>query len=601
MLHHSGRAAPGPTDYAPLPVFPSSRPVGDETQSGVADETRADSSNSHKASQPQLEISLDIAGTLDDVCAPSGGGRALPRTTTVQYNLPRWFDPAAGGPGRVVRFLERPCMMQVLHAIIVAGAASFSSVFFLAASCDASSRMVQVLAGVGVLIFAAGVLAAYHSLLPIVHWEEDDQEETQAGILQQLYSASDDNISKKQRERLSAWRYTCTALFVATLAYFILVGVACIELFLRHRNEPDRLSIVGASLHTIMPEPSCLSAEDEHLLLGLLLCMYVPMGVVVALLGAGMLLVVGLGAELAADQIHVLRQAIATDKDTWPWVTKDEDLRKHPSASSDLDIDDEEVFERVGAAGKNRREVIRMFRRIKRDGFAALRSQKPIAGIREHHVEEIKRLCDEFEPAAEDGSTVPDCLVQEVMKRLGYRLIMSTRMMLVDENAWEAEVRRPIVLLASKILPLLSNFSGCITALFISVWSVSLAMLPVATATHNVICMYLVMFFPTPLLVLVPLAVVGTSCDDLLDDLNELRCHKLTVEQASRVDTIRNYLKDTNHGQGLGFEIFGVIMDKKKLIRITGIMVSGFTSVFAALAHLGEDRGDGSGSTLCTC
>ncbi len=487
-------------------------------------------------------------------------------------------------------------MIHVLHAVMVAGSASFSSVFFLAASCDASSCMVQVLAGVGVLVFAAGTLVAYRSMLPIVHWEE-----TQPGILQQMYSASDGNLSKKQRERLSAWRYTCTALGAVVLAYFFLIGAGCIELFVRHRNEPGRLSIVGASLHTIMPKPSCLSPEAESLLLGLLLCMYVPMGVAVALLGAGMLLVVGLGAELAADQILDLRQAIATDKDTWPWITKDEDLLSHPSASFDLDIDDEEVFERVGAAGRNRREVIRLFRRIKRDGFAALRSQQPTAGIREDHVAEMERLCDEHEHRTEDGSAIPDCLMQEVMQRLGYRLIMSTRMMLADENAWEAEVRRPIVLLATKILPLLSNFSGSITALFVSVWSLSLAMLPITTATHNIFCMFLVGFFPTPLLVLGPLAVVGTSCDNLLGDLNELRRHKLTVEQASRVDTMRNYLKDMNHGQGLGFEIFGVVMDKTKLIRTTGIMVSGLTSVFVALKHFGEDTGDGSVSASCAC
>ena len=171
----------------------------------------------------------------------------------------------------------------------------------------------------------------------------------------------------------------------------------------------------------------------------------------------------------------------------------------------------------------------------------------------------------------------------------------------MDENAWEAEVRRPIVLLASKMLPLLSKFSGAISALFLSVWSVSLTMLPLATATHSVFCMFLVGCFPTPLLVLGPLAVVGTSCDELLGDLNELRRHKLTVDQACRVDTIRSYLKDMNHGQGLGFEIFGVVMDKKKLLRITGVLSSVMTSVIVALKHFGEGGGDGSGSTLCTC
>ena len=98
-------------------------------------------------------------------------------------------------------------------------------------------------------MFEAGMLMAWHSVLPTVRWEMPDGEEAKQGVLQQLYSASDGNISKTQQERLVVWRHMCAALFVAVLAYFVLFGAACIELFVRHRNDPDSLSIFGANLH----------------------------------------------------------------------------------------------------------------------------------------------------------------------------------------------------------------------------------------------------------------------------------------------------------------------------------------------------------------
>lgn len=624
------RAAPvarGSTDYAPLPVTSSSRQAADETQPAAEEARRTSSTGSE-------------SGTLrDDACPSSTEEPTLSRVSTAQFNPPpRWFDPAVGGPGRVISLLSRPCVRHMVRGGTVCGAVSFSSIFFLAASCDARNApyMVHILAGVGVLTCEAGWLVGHHNLLAMVHWEQGDGEN---GVLQQLHKASDGNISNTQRERLRAWWWTCAALFVAILAFYALVGAACIELFVRQRNDSDSLSIVGGSLHAILPDPSCISSEVESILLGLLLCIFVPMGCPVAVLGAGLLLAVGLGAELAVDLIRDVRQVL--DKTTWPWITKNESLATHLSASSDA-CDDDEAYERFGAAGRNRRAVVKLFRRIKRDGYEGLRRQEPIEGITADHVAQIQRLCN----TADDGSAVSECVMKQVMKIVGYRLIMSSQMLLKDEPAFDAEVRRPIVLLASKILPLLSQYSGCISAFVLSFWSLSLAMLPLAAATHNVFCTLMVGFFPAPLLVLGPLAIVGTSCDDLLGDLNELRRHRLTdgacLEQACRVDTIRNYLKDMNHGQGVGFEFFGVgpkctksellstrlyvakvfesyyflyvyfdltaermhiqvVLDKRKLIRITCIMASGLTSVFVALKHFGEGEGNDSGSMLCAC
>ena len=79
-------------------------------------------------------------------------------------------------------------------------------------------------------------------------------------------------------------------------------------------------------------------------------------------------------------------------------------------------------------------------------------------------------------------------------------------------------------------------------------------------------------FFPFPLLMVVPMAIVSTSCDDLLDELNVLsapdKLHPtpyakdlreregLPHEDYYKIESLLNYLKGLNTRQGLGFVLF---------------------------------------------
>ena len=90
-------------------------------------------------------------------------------------------------------------------------------------------------------------------------------------------------------------------------------------------------------------------------------------------------------------------------------------------------------------------------------------------------------------------------------------------------------------------------------------------------ATRNSFTVMMIGFFPFPLLMVVPMAIVSTSCDDLLDELNVLsapdKLHPtpyakdlreregLPHEDYYKIESLLNYLKGLNTRQGLGFEI----------------------------------------------
>ena len=141
-----------------------------------------------------------------------------------------------------------------------------------------------------------------------------------------------------------------------------------------------------------------------------------------------------------------------------------------------------------------------------------------------------------------------------------------------DDVAWELDVRRPAVTLGRKTMPLLSEFGGAISMFFLAIWGLDLASLPYAVATRNSFTVMMIGFFPFPLLMVVPMAIVSTSCDDLLDELNVLsapdKLHPtpyakdlreregLPHEDYYKIESLLNYLKGLNTRQGLGFVLF---------------------------------------------
>lgn len=94
-----------------------------------------------------------------------------------------------------------------------------------------------------------------------------------------------------------------------------------------------------------------------------------------------------------------------------------------------------------------------------------------------------------------------------------------------------------------------------------------------------------------PLLVAGDLAQVSTLCDDLIEGLN----YKCVEDIAARpvVAPLVETLQMLNAGQGLGFQVFGVVVDRKMLFRIAttmvGALATGIPIVFGMRPDLNQE------------
>ena len=131
-------------------------------------------------------------------------------------------------------------------------------------------------------------------------------------------------------------------------------------------------------------------------------------------------------------------------------------------------------------------------------------------------------------------------------------------------------MRRPSVQLAKKTIPLLTKFGFFMSSIFIMVWPMCLLLLPLAAASKNLFLVTILSFCPLPLTTIWPIARFGTSCDEYLSELNEMRSERLSVYNEHRVEALRGYLRNLNHEQGLGFVLYGVVLDKKKFAQLGG-------------------------------
>ena len=88
---------------------------------------------------------------------------------------------------------------------------------------------------------------------------------------------------------------------------------------------------------------------------------------------------------------------------------------------------------------------------------------------------------------------------------------------------------------------------------------------------------------------------MSSSCDDLLDQLNDLSFLG-TRQHRDRVTHLRHSLMNLQRGQGLGFQIWGTVVDKRTLGKI---FLGGFgsaltlTTTMLALADDVKDTGKG--------
>ena len=98
----------------------------------------------------------------------------------------------------------------------------------------------------------------------------------------------------------------------------------------------------------------------------------------------------------------------------------------------------------------------------------------------------------------------------------------------------------------------------------------------------------MILFTPIPLLLLLDVAATSSSCDMLMDTLNDVRI-KHQKPAHLQIEWLETALARLHHGQGLGFQIGGLVIDNRTLRNAVIAIVGGLTTVVTTLLALSDD------------
>ena len=91
-----------------------------------------------------------------------------------------------------------------------------------------------------------------------------------------------------------------------------------------------------------------------------------------------------------------------------------------------------------------------------------------------------------------------------------------------------------------------------------------------------------------PLLFLTDVASTSNRCDQLLDELNDLR-KKWGPRCNEEITWLETSLMRLNRGQGLGFTITGIVIDRRFLKNLAMAIGGGMTTLITAVVALSEE------------
>eukprot|EP01043_Picozoa_sp_COSAG02_P026824 COSAG02_NODE_1556_length_11948_cov_8.326441_5_plen_537_part_00 len=103
-----------------------------------------------------------------------------------------------------------------------------------------------------------------------------------------------------------------------------------------------------------------------------------------------------------------------------------------------------------------------------------------------------------------------------------------------------------------------------------------------------------------PLKLLAAPAALSTKCDDLKEKLNAVRISDLSPEIDARLIILERAMANVNRGQGVGFNVFGFVIDKKMLTLMAVKLYAGGSAAFTALlAYSAYAPGAAPGGAQC--
>lgn len=160
-----------------------------------------------------------------------------------------------------------------------------------------------------------------------------------------------------------------------------------------------------------------------------------------------------------------------------------------------------------------------------------------------------------------------------------------------DKRNWQREAALPGVLMVVTMKQLSEWGFGMGWALVFCL-IFSLGLVPTAVATHSwATAVVAILTLVLPLRMLNMPATVSSACDDLLDQLNDISFlgdhhHK------DRCTHLRHSWTHLNRGQGLGFLMFGTVIDRRMLAKLTVGLSGGMASVLTFLVAVGAGTDD---------
>jgi hypothetical protein len=171
-----------------------------------------------------------------------------------------------------------------------------------------------------------------------------------------------------------------------------------------------------------------------------------------------------------------------------------------------------------------------------------------------------------------------DCAVEQIAEA-------SNSAVRLGDETWRRSIERPAVLLATEVLPLLSKGWGHSVALvglgFVSFTTGFGALLfeaseewfsgGVVGILSGVLCFALLLAFASlPVFLALAPADVSTRCDNLLESLTALRARDPCGEHM-RIGALYDVLRLINKGHGLGFKVWGVVLNRRRLLEALGV------------------------------
>jgi Ca2+-binding EF-hand superfamily protein len=152
---------------------------------------------------------------------------------------------------------------------------------------------------------------------------------------------------------------------------------------------------------------------------------------------------------------------------------------------------------------------------------------------------------------------------------------------------WRTRVQQPGVYLVTTMEEL-SKWGPSTAYVFVVCLLSGLCMFPHAIASkHVVLVIAIVCSLFVPVLVATPPATVSEACDTMYEQLNDIAFLGDT-QHKNRCFQLRKNWKHMNRNHGLGFVVFRIVLDKKMLWKIAGIIAGFATTIFTSLLALSE-------------